>query len=276
MRAEWRPACVPSSGPRACRTAASIRCDVTRCREELRPRARSAAVRGIPPPPLTAPLGVCASPYADRMPEKREMKMRRMPRARAMAHACCGPAPPKHASTWVVMSYPEHTRRGDEGGGVVEVCTADHATVARTLHLGQRADGAAHCLVGHLQEAVCDLVHALGRPACEATHAGAIIAVGVGVTNWHACAARPLPTVEAVDGVGEGCEGGASGSRVQRLVLARPKDGGERLHHDATCRAGRVGGGDGGGQRSGQVNSSGTHSPSSKLASVTARWPPLR
>lgn len=29
-----------------------------------------------------------------------------MPRARAMAHACCPPAPPKQASTWAEGSWP--------------------------------------------------------------------------------------------------------------------------------------------------------------------------
>lgn len=36
----------------------------------------------------------------------RGMKMVRMPSASAMAHACCPPAPPKHASTCAAVSYP--------------------------------------------------------------------------------------------------------------------------------------------------------------------------
>jgi hypothetical protein len=28
------------------------------------------------------------------------------PSAHAMAHACCGPAPPNAASTWLAVSYP--------------------------------------------------------------------------------------------------------------------------------------------------------------------------
>ena len=48
-------------------------------------------------------------PYADRMPAYRWMKIRPMPRERAMAQACCGPAPPKVASTCPLMWYPRIT-----------------------------------------------------------------------------------------------------------------------------------------------------------------------
>ena len=45
-------------------------------------------------------------PYADRMPQNLCTKTVRMPRDRAMAHACCGPAPPKAARTCDAVSKP--------------------------------------------------------------------------------------------------------------------------------------------------------------------------
>ena len=45
-------------------------------------------------------------PTAESTPEKRCTKMVRIPRARAIAQACCPPAPPKEASTCCDTSYP--------------------------------------------------------------------------------------------------------------------------------------------------------------------------
>ena len=63
---------------------------------------------------LTDMLHTCSSattsarpmPTADRMPEYLWMKMVFMPRERAIAQACCPPAPPKHASACAATSYP--------------------------------------------------------------------------------------------------------------------------------------------------------------------------
>lgn len=57
--------------------------------------------QGHPKPPRVTQWG---SPH----PPSRYlwMKTRLMPRARAMAHACCPPAPPKHASTCRAVSWP--------------------------------------------------------------------------------------------------------------------------------------------------------------------------
>ena len=70
--------------------------------------------RRLPQRSSGVPKGLCASattsampmPYADRMPQNLCTKTVRMPRDRAMAHACCGPAPPKAARTCGAVSKP--------------------------------------------------------------------------------------------------------------------------------------------------------------------------
>ena len=60
---------------------------------------------------------------AERMPEKRWIKILEMPRARAMAQACWAPAPPKVARTCALMSKPRMTEISRMGRTMVSLAT---------------------------------------------------------------------------------------------------------------------------------------------------------
>ena len=115
--------------------------------------------------PSVAAKGLCASattsampmPYADRMPQNLCTKTVRMPRDRAMAHACCGPAPPKaartcdavskpllsvisrigrHIASFATRRYPSATSsvvRGTNSDSVVSACILSSASLMRTV-----------------------------------------------------------------------------------------------------------------------------------------------
>ena len=80
------------------------------------------------------------------------MKMRRTPRARASAHACCGLHGGAKSRARSAHAHPAQAPKGRVP------CTSearkDVGSDVIASHLRQSADGPAHGLIGHLNEAV--------------------------------------------------------------------------------------------------------------------------
>mmetsp|Transcript_29703 Transcript_29703/g.74271 ORF Transcript_29703/g.74271 Transcript_29703/m.74271 type:complete len:216 (-) Transcript_29703:930-1577(-) len=122
-----KPCSMSSATTRASSSAAATAAAALPLAPPAPPVPLSATIPSVPPSttpgprvPLSAAQtqtpakGRCASattsarpmPYADRIPQKRCTKTVDMPSARAMAQACCGPAPPNAARTCDAVSYP--------------------------------------------------------------------------------------------------------------------------------------------------------------------------
>ena len=96
-------AACPAPAPRRARPApsasSSARTSGSACRSSARSNARS----------RIAVMSARPMPSADSTPASGWMNTRRMPSSSATRHACCPPAPPKHASVYAVTSCPRCT-----------------------------------------------------------------------------------------------------------------------------------------------------------------------